>query len=647
MKLSIFKFATLALVCLTLGWSGWQLFHGMSKLDRPVDFSHVDYSGSDTCADCHGARLDSWYATYHRTMTQEATGDTVQGRFDGRELDFEGLRVRPVREGGRYFFDYHDLETGTLIQRQQIHRTVGSNRYQQYLTKLPEDETYVRLHYLWHNGDQRWVHMNAAFLGPDGRSYDEHVAIWNHNCIFCHNTGPQPRMSNYETLQEAAALGQAVDISREARFESRVAELGISCETCHGPGAEHVARAADFWQRTGMRLSAGRDTSIINPVRLDSERASHVCAQCHAQRVPLSPEMLRQWMGQGPSYRPGDWLYDHVEPVRRDTWVPIAGQEDLFKPRFWADGTPRLSAYEYQGQAMSACHQKAELSCMDCHTMHAGDPAGQITDRNRGNAPCLRCHQEYRPGKALVEHTRHSSDGSGSLCYNCHMPHLNYGVMTIHRSHHIEVPDPVRDAEAGRPNACLNCHVGESVNWAMAEVSDGWNHYRPKDDPGPPESVVRADGGSSELADAATMLIGDPVQKAIAAWRAGHTDNPQTGRERAWLVPYLLEAMADIYPSTRRFARMSLLAILDDWQDSAEVAALRQPVEQFDFTADQSARQRLLGQAGQVWSGLDKSTWPPAPAAAGLNADLALPKALRDQLVELGRRQDKQISIGE
>lgn len=619
----------------------WQLGAGLAALGQPVDFSAVHYTGSAACADCHDDRRDSWYATYHRTMTQEATGDSVQGSFDGRDLDYYGLRVRPVREGGRFFFDYYDLDSGERIQRLQIHRTVGSNRYQQYLTRLPEDQTYVRLHYLWHNGDQRWVHMNAAFLGPDGRSFDEHVAIWNQNCIFCHNTGPQPRMSNYEELREAAALGYSVDIGREARFESQVAELGIACETCHGPGAEHVERAGEFWTRQAMRFSAGRDQSIVNPVRLDAQRASHVCAQCHAQRVPLSSDMLRQWMNEGPSYRPGDWLYDHVEPVTRQTHVPVVGQEDLFQPRFWGDGTPRLSAYEYQGLAMSACHQQAELSCMDCHTMHAGDPAGQITDRNRGNTPCLRCHQEFRSSGPLETHTLHSPDSSGSLCYNCHMPHLNYGVMTIHRSHYIEVPDARRDAASGRPNACLNCHVEHSFEWAAAELDIGWGGGRSAAEPS------RYDGGPADLSDAATMLMGDPAQKAIAAWRSGHGDNPQRGRERAWLVPYLFQAMADIYPSTRRFAHMSLMAVLDDWPEPGEVASLRERISQFDFIADEPQRARLLRDADRIWADLDKQAWPAPPPASGLSADFALPADLRDHLIELGRRQDKQISIGE
>ncbi len=620
-------------------WLCWQMNSGWQVMVAEFDPEQGAFAGSVACADCHVDRQRSWYNTYHRTMTQEAGPGSVQGRFEEQTLDYYDMRVRPVRESGKYYFDYYDLDSGERLNRINIDRTVGSNRYQQYLTYLPQDGSYVRLHYLWHNRDQRWVHMNAAFLGPDGRHFDEHIGVWNQNCIFCHNTGPQPRMTNYDQMVESAARGESVDVSRDGRYDSVVAELGIACESCHGPGAEHAERARGFWTRMAMRMAPGRDPSIVNPVRLNAEHATHVCAQCHAQRMPLDAGSLRQWMEKGPSFRPGMNLLDHVEPVFRDSRAPVAGQEDLFENRFWADGTPRLTAYEYQGLYQSPCYQEAELSCMDCHSMHGGDPAGQITERNRSNVPCLRCHQEFRQSSALADHSRHRADSTGSLCYNCHMPQINYGVMAIHRSHRIEIPDAQRDATAGRPNACLNCHLDQGTDWADRALAEWPGHASAT-------STERADGNSGRRSELSTVLAGDPAQKAVIAWRAGQSDGAHLGLERAWMLPYLLAAMNDIYPAVRRFSWHAALAILNDWPDG-QMLHIHQQLEQFDFIADHSDREALLRQVLAAWNSLDKSHWPLPPPSSDLQPDFTWPAGLREQLIELGRRQDKQISIGE
>ncbi|MDT8409268.1 MAG: cytochrome c3 family protein [Wenzhouxiangellaceae bacterium] len=659
----IIAIAATLLVLSGLGVLG--MLDGYLNLGAAFDPMQAEFTGSQACADCHADRHESWFQTYHRSMTQEASAASVQGIFDGRNLDYWGLRVRPVQQDGRYFFEYIDPESDRMINRLEIERTVGSNRYQQYLARLDESGTYVRLHYLWHNQDQRWIHMNAAFLGPDDTPFDSHVAIWNQNCIFCHNTGVEPNMTNYTELQQRAMAGEAVDPARDTRFESVVAELGISCETCHGPGSEHAQRASKFWTRQAMHLSGGLDTSIVNPVRLEGDLGSQVCGQCHAQRVPRKAEWIRDWMRSGPSYRPGQDLYQHVTPVARDTRIPVAGREDLFKARFWADGTPRLTAYEYQGMLQSTGHEQGVITCMDCHSMHDGNPSGQLTDRNRGNAPCLRCHQDYRREAALTEHSRHAADGPGSLCYNCHMPQIVYGVMDIHRSHRIESPDAAGDARNGRPNACLNCHLDQSTRWAMNELNryddepasagSPIDQARIGEDPigkGPSgdEGIVkveRLDGGDWTRSEAMTLLIGDPVHKAVSAWRAGQQDSALRGRHRAWLVPYLLAAMADHYPASRRFSHQSLLRILEDWPAGGEIDALLNSLAGFDFmaSADQREAPRLAALA--AWTALDKQHWPAPPIDSGLTADYRLPAPLLEQFLELGRHQDKQISIGE
>ncbi|MBX3725489.1 MAG: hypothetical protein KF823_06175 [Xanthomonadales bacterium] len=617
------------------------LFVERRALNAPFDPATAHFTGSAACQDCHGDRHETWYATYHRTMTQEATAETVQGRFDGQALDYWGVRVRPVTRDGAFWFDYEDLDTGESLGSQRIVRTVGSHRYQQYLSRLSEDETHVRLHYLWHAGEQRWVHMNAAFLGPDDQDFNANVAIWNQNCIFCHNTGPQPNISNYDEMRRRAAAGEPVNVGTDSRFDSKVAELGISCETCHGPGSEHVERAGSAFTRLAMRANRGRDASIVNPDNIDPVRATEVCGQCHGQRTP-KPHLVRTWVETGPTYRAGQDLHAHVDAVWKHTRAPVAGQEDLFALRFWGDGTPRLSAYEYQGLLLSACHQQAQLSCIDCHTVHGGDPAGQITDRNRGNAPCLDCHREYRPEAALAEHTRHAPDGEGSLCYGCHMPQVKYGVMTIHRSHRIEVPDAARDAAAGRPNACLNCHLEQSAQWA-ADTLAAWAGRPVASLPG------RADGLDPGSAEAAAILAGDPVQKAVLAFQAGRLPDGVSGRDRAFLVPFLLEAMADIYPSSRRFAWHSLASLLDAWPAPvpADVAAMRTRLAEFDYIGPLAGREAVRNHLVGHWQALDRADWPPPPPATGLDDGWLLDPATSARLVELGRRQDKMINIGE
>lgn len=624
-----------AIVLLLVG-----LVRAHERLQAPFDASRAAYVGSQTCVDCHDDRHESWYATFHRTMTQEATPEAVQGRFDGRPLDYWGMRVLPIEEDGEYFFEYRDQDTNETLGRMAIHRTVGSHRYQQYLGQLPDGGTYVRLHYLWHNEDERWIHMNAAFLGPDEVEFDRHVSIWNQNCIFCHNTAPEPNIQNYQELKQRAARGEPVDVLRDTRFDSEVAELGIACESCHGPGGTHARRAEETLTGVAMRLWPGRDNSIVNPVRLEHPRDSQVCGQCHAQRTPAEPERIAEWMVEGPSYRPGDDLHDHVDPIQRDTLPPASAPDDLFRLRFWGDGTPRLTAYEYQGLGQSPCHQAGELSCMDCHTMHAGDPAGQLTERNRGNTPCLRCHQEYRGEEAVALHTRHDAESDGSRCYSCHMPHITYGVMDIHRSHRIEVPDAHRDAAAGRPNACLNCHQDKSFQWASGQLAD-W--------PGGRSAALppRADGNALDIAELSTVLAGDPVQKAIAAWHAGQPHTAQRGLERAWMLPYLMAAMEDRYPAVRRFARQSAQAVVRDWPGHVDAADLLAALADYDFMAAAETRLPALEAMREAWLALDKQDWPAPPDAARLSTSWLIPAELEADLERLGRRQDKQIAIGE
>lgn len=560
---------------LLLGLAGWWGWDAHAQRAAPVERDRTAFVGSKSCLSCHADHHASWKRTYHRTMTQEASRQSVQGAFDGQVVKAWGVDVRPLQQDGEYFFEYLKAD-GALAQRVKIDRTVGSHRYQQYLSK-DADGRYARMHLIWHIGDQRWVHYNGAFLYDDQQGFNEHAAVWNPNCIFCHNTGVKPGIANEDVLLKRVMQGERFNYLNAAHWESEVAELGIACESCHGPGATHAEANRNPLRRYALHFSGEADQTITNPQRLTPARSAEVCGQCHGQRLPAKLEMASQWLREGPSYRPGDVLAEHVSLLSADTPVP-AGDPNLFRLRFWKDGTPRLSAYEMQGLLQSDCYTKGGATCIGCHAAHGGTPAGMMTEDNRAGASCVGCHADAGD---LPAHAAHARASPTTNCVDCHMPKMVYGVMEIHRSHRIRSPDPLTAASQQLPDACTSCHGNQSAQWAADAVAR-WRA-------GP--LAPAGEGASPAMPENLRQLFGgDPVQRAVAAKLAGSEKSALTNTERAAQLPLLLAAMEDGYPAVRRFAQQSARV-------SAQKLALPQlaaALQGFDFIAPAAARAASL-----------------------------------------------------
>ena len=58
--------------------------------NRPIEVQGDGYVSSHTCRTCHQHNYDTWYDSYHRTMTQVATTESVFGKFDNIELKLAG-----------------------------------------------------------------------------------------------------------------------------------------------------------------------------------------------------------------------------------------------------------------------------------------------------------------------------------------------------------------------------------------------------------------------------------------------------------------------------------------------------------------------------------------------------------------------------
>ena len=446
-----------------------------------------DYVGSSACASCHPGEHASWSKTYHRTMTQPATRATVLAPLE-TPLAAEGhVHTLSTDEGGAV---WDRTDEG---DRQRLLLTTGSHHMQGYwvaggggaLRMLP---------FVFARDEGKVIARRDAFVQPPGAPQRD--VRWNSNCIACHATAGEPRA-------EADGPGYA----------SRVAELGIACEACHGPGAAHVDHHHDPLARFAQRRSGEIDPTIVNPARLPADRGSAACGQCHAYAYPRDEGAF--WRsGYAETFRPGQALERSrvlLSPeVLDDPRAPKVDVEsgDLF----WPDGTVRVAGREYSAMILSACFLRGtgarQLGCTSCHSMHASDPDDMLRRDRSIQAVCASCHA------MPASHSRHAAGSPGDACVACHMPKTSYALRAAIRSHRIDAPGT--NTAAGRPNACNLCHLDRSRAWTERRLAEWRGGAAPPDDgPEVPESargLLTRDAAERVLwADA----MGDP--DAIAA----------------------------------------------------------------------------------------------------------------------------------
>ena len=231
--------------------------------------------------------------------------------------------------------------------------------------------------------------------------------------------------------------------------------------------------------------------------------------------------------------------------------------------------------------------------------MHEGDVKGQIKPENLTDKACLNCHQQFAQPAQLAAHTGHKAESLGSRCYDCHMPRVVYGVMAFHRSHDITVPDPALTANQLVPNACNQCHLDKSVNWAIAESKRLWPRRFGK-------SPLSRDDMFNQPEGLRALFAGDALTRAMAAeaLSGGGAMKPDAN----WAAPFLLEALTDNYPIVRFFAANSLAAFSQ---------RTGQKLSKPDYLATESVR---LSAVEQWWARYPQTRQQVFSLAAGMRA---------------------------
>lgn len=503
-----------------------------------------EFATSNACKSCHPGEHASFRASYHRSMTALPTRESIQAPFAGESVAVEGRSVRLFQRAGSFFAELPDPDwvaratlagmaapsaAAPLVVR-EIALVTGSHHYQVFWVKGERGNELRLVPVAYLLDDRRYVPRRDAFLMPPDAP--EHAVRWNSNCIQCHATGGRPR-------HDAAS----------DRFGTEVVELGISCEACHGPGGEHIARHANPLRRYLARSSSEPDRTIVDPRRLPPERSVELCGQCHAYFTPNDEE--RFWSdGFAASYRPGEAL----APTRTLVSPPDAGGGTMAldappESVFWGDGTMRVGGRELNALVSSACFQRGQgerkITCLSCHSMHESDPNDQLHAGADENAPCRGCHAETLARDP--NHTRHRADSPGSSCVNCHMPFTTYALFKGIRSHRIDSPSAAPSARGERPNACNLCHVDKTLAWTATKLRELYGA----------ELVPVSEAERTTSQTLLDLLAGDAAERAIAAFALGR-DEARRAAGSAFQAPFLAELLDDPYAAVRRVAGHAL-----------------------------------------------------------------------------------------
>lgn len=433
------------------------------------------YVDNGQCLDCHQDQARQWQQSHHAIAMAAPTPTSVRADFNNTTFTHNNLASHFFMRDGKYFVNT-DGPDGKLADF-KISYTFGVAPLQQYLIALPGGRLQA-LQIAWDTQRKRWFQLQ-----PNEKAHPDDVLHWagryqtaNTMCLTCHTTGFE---KHYDATSNT--------------FASHWAEPNVSCQSCHGPGAQHVQ-----WAKSGNKDTLAYDASnkhhglLVSAQSLTGKQQVELCSTCHSRRSELDATPV-----------PG-------EP-RLDNYLPRLLTEGLYH----ADGQQRDEVFVDGSFRQSKMYQKG-VTCTNCHNAHTGKL--KLT----GNAVCQQCHQP--PGNPAFPtaagnynsplHHFHKEGSSGAQCASCHMPAKKYMETQPRPDHSIRIPRPDLTVRLGTPNACNNCHAGKSAKWATYHVA-AWYGPNRRQETHYGEIFAAARAGRPDSNQALAILVADMQMPAI------------------------------------------------------------------------------------------------------------------------------------
>jgi cytochrome c5 len=330
------------------------LILGLTTVAGAAKAPKKEFVGSETCKKCHAEEIKSWKETFHSKI--------IQTKKAGILKDVVAKWTTDGKNPGPTVGNF-DAKKYTIEDVQYV---IGSKWKQRYLVKNEQSGG-------WQFLNKQFNRLTGEWEGYGNKN------DWDSSCTTCHTTG-------YRITKLDEKSGKTL--------KSEWSELGVGCEACHGPGAKHVTSKAI--------------KDIFNPAKVSIEAQSRVCGYCH---IRVENEKFRTAQGDpredlpapkvGDSYKAGDdwtkWYPEHVSIPGVQPDKPFDAEykgdmKGLFKTDDFAkkNGVYEEAKHhqEYQGFLQSKHFKSGQLSCITCHSPHAGK--GKLKKLPSG--ACVKCH---------------------------------------------------------------------------------------------------------------------------------------------------------------------------------------------------------------------------------------------------------------
>jgi tetratricopeptide (TPR) repeat protein len=548
----------------------------ITPIVEPEKEAHAQYAGSQSCKGCHAEQFEQWAKSNHGLAERPLRDDLDEVAFDPGKTIAHGTQTSEAKlaEGKPVMVT---LGSENKVGPQPIERAIGNDPLRQYLVKAFGGRLQT-LELAFDPHTEQWfdIYGNEDRKPGEWGHWTGRGMTWNTMCASCHNTRVR---KNYDEKTDS--------------FHTTMAEMTVSCESCHGPMKKHAEWRAQY-----------PDKALADPTitKFTPDQKFDTCGMCHSRRTELTGD-----------FKPGDRFYDHHSLATVD-------ETDLY----YADGQVRDEDYEFASFLSSKMHA-AGVRCLDCHNPHTAKTIAT------GDALCMRCHvgnvQPFpkAPVIDILKHTFHQPESTGVRCIDCHMPQTVYMQRHSRHDHGFTIPDPLLTKELGIPNACNRCHTNQNADWALDAV-ERW--YGPKMERPTRERarvVAAARRGDASARDGLLALlksetetgywksvavrlldpwVGDPQVNAALLSAASHPDplvrtavaralEPLISQNHVPARTSLEELLLDPLRSVRHAAAWSLRATLDDHSQQ-----WRELNHAMDLNADQPTGQM---QKGAFW----------------------------------------------